>query len=263
MCLRSIHLKSSGLIVPCGSCPQCKLKRVNSWVFRLEQQARLHQTSHFITLTYAQPHITPNGFMTLYKKDYQDFMKRLRWNTKQPNIKYYAVGEYGSQSWRPHFHAIIFDIYPEDVNKAWPHGHIDVGDVNSNSIAYCCKYICKDKKIPLFPKDDRLREFALQSKKLGANYINDETIKYHKSKLNSYILKPDGHKMCLPRYYRDKIFTEAEKSILNLEAQIQQHKKEWKIIDQIGVLGFRDMKHQAYRQILKQQLYKQNLRDKV
>lgn len=268
MCLRNIYVQKYGVVVPCGKCPQCKLKRVNAWVFRLEQEARQHKTSLFITLTYERPPMSSNGFMTLYKKDYQDFIKRLRkhihGNTKS-NIKYYACGEYGGKTWRPHYHAIIFDVFQDQIAATWKHGHIHCGEVNNNTIAYCCKYICKDKRVGLFAKDDRIKEFSLMSKNLGLNYITAETKKYHTDvELNSFILKPDGHKQCLPRYYRDKIFTEEQRQIMNFEAQQLQIQKEREII---ASLGHRDQydenRRQAFRHIIKQAAYQESLRDKI
>ena len=38
--------------VPCGKCPNCKKRRVNEWVFRLQEEDKVSSTSYFITLTY-------------------------------------------------------------------------------------------------------------------------------------------------------------------------------------------------------------------
>ena len=87
--------------VPCGKCPNCKKRRVNEWVFRLQEEDKVSSTSYFITLTYdtVVVPISPNGFMTLKKRDLQLFWKRLRKAIgKGPKIRYYAVGEYGSKS---------------------------------------------------------------------------------------------------------------------------------------------------------------------
>lgn len=219
----SIRDKKNGgtLAAPCGKCPDCRNRRAQSWVFRLTQEEKVHFTSAFITLTYSHETvpISQNGFMTLCKSDFQDFIKRLRFNTKCKTIKYYACGEYGSTTWRPHYHAIIFDVGFEDVFKAWGNGQIHFGDTRQESIAYTTKYMCKPSKIPLHSKDDRIPEFSLMSKGMGKNYLTDQMIKYHEQTQNSFVTLPGGYLQSLPRYYRDRIFTLAERERMNAIAQ--------------------------------------------
>lgn len=200
--------------VPCGRCPSCKLRRVNSWVFRLLQQEKVSDTALFVTLTYDTRFvpITSNGFMTLKKKDYQDFMKRLRKLTSA-TLKYYAVGEYGTNNNRPHYHAILFNCPdPELINQAWGLGSVHCGKVTSDSIAYTMKYIDKQKGKRLHARDDREPEFPLMSKGLGKNYLSDDVVGYHRADLTRlYVTKEGGHRIALPRYYREKIYSDDDK----------------------------------------------------
>lgn len=212
--------------IPCGKCPPCLKRRVDAWVFRLRQEDLISSSAHFVTLTYDTNHvpITNNGFMTLKKDDFQKFMKRLRKKTDN-KLRYYAAGEYGDQNWRPHYHAIIFNcpqtahfhsawsIYHKKSDTYIPIGHVDIGTVSGDSIAYTAKYIHKSKRIPLHARDDRIPEFSLMSKGLGDNYITPATKNYHKKNLDQlYLTNPGGHKIAMPRYYRDKIFTDQEKA---------------------------------------------------
>lgn len=216
-------------VVPCGKCPECRRERINSWVFRLTQEERLHDTALFVTLTYQVPPMTEKGFMNLNKKHCQDFFKRLRWATNCKTIKYYLAGEYGTKSYRPHYHAIIFDATEKEIERAWGHGFVHFGTVTPESIAYCAKYIDKPHRIPLFDGDDRLREFSLMSKKMGANYLTPNKIKYHLDGLKNYLPLPGGFKAKLPRYYRDKIFSDADKrylNVINQEKAVQTFERE-------------------------------------
>lgn len=201
--------------VPCGKCPPCKKRRIDGWVFRMMQQEKVATFAHFVTLTYDTTvvPISPNGFMTLEKSDFQAFMKRLRKNTGIQGIKYYAVGEYGTKNNRPHYHAIIFDCPDKDAyNTAWGKGNVHVGDCTNDSVAYCMKYLDKPHKKRIHARDDREFEFPLMSKGIGKNYLTKEVIGYHKADITRlYVTKAGGHKVALPRYYREKIYSEQEK----------------------------------------------------
>lgn len=205
--------------VPCGRCPICRKRRVNEWVFRMQKEDEVSTSSHFITLTYdtAFVPITKNGFMTLKKKDVQDFMKRLRkleYYRKTGNkIRYYFVGEYGTKNDRPHYHAIIFNVTDEnDIIKAWTQGQTHIGTVQGESIAYTVKYLDKPYKIPVHDRDDRQKEFSLMSQGLGKNYLTQAVKKYHKDDVRrNYVTGKGGHKLPMPKYYKDKIFTDEEK----------------------------------------------------
>lgn len=92
----------------------------------MEQQ--YHDDSCFITLTYDEDSLqrlpdsnvlveTKQGTITrksLFYDDLTNFWKRLREDVDKP-ISYYACGEYGEKinfpsAYRPHFHAIIYDL---------------------------------------------------------------------------------------------------------------------------------------------------------
>lgn len=217
--------RSYSIPLNCGKCPYCKKRRVSSWVFRLLEEEKVSSSSHFVTLTYDTRHIpiSKKGRMTLNKKDWQLFMKRLR-NTQSEKIRYYMAGEYGTKNYRPHYHAIIFNL--QDINavqEAWQAhepltgkksqiGSIYIGTVSGASIAYTAKYIDKDKQIPAYKGDDRVPEFSLMSNKLGLNYLTPQIVKWHKSDLSRmYCTLQGGIKIAMPKYYRDRIFTEDEK----------------------------------------------------
>jgi len=207
--------------VPCGKCPPCKLRRVNSWVFRLLQEEKVSEHAHFITLTYDTDHvpITNNHFMGLCKRDLQLFFKRLR--KRGQSIKYYAVGEYGSIHKRPHYQIIAFglsdvrdyngELRSRCLSDSWGLGDTHIGQVSANSIAYTCKYINKPKSVPQHSRDDRQPEFSLMSKGLGKNYLTPEIIQFHTEDLSRNYVVVDGHKRALPKYYRNKLLDEQQR----------------------------------------------------
>lgn len=247
--------------VGCGKCPACKIRRVQDWVFRLRQEEKSSFSSYFVTLTYGPMFIpiTKNGFMTLVKKDLQLYFKRLRKLETQKiqvatkikgrkpvykdlynqKIKYYACGEYGGLTNRPHYHIILLNVVnKQNIEKAWSIdnkeiGITDIGTVTQASIAYTCKYIDKPKRIPMHKRDDRIREFSIMSLGIGSNYITPQIIEYHHREIdNNYIIQDGGQKHPLPKYYRDKIYSKEYKRkqtkyiIHTLKQQEEEKEKE-------------------------------------
>lgn len=180
--------------------------------------------------------------MTLYKRDVQLFMKRLRKHDGGKNIRYYAVGEYGSSRYygRPHYHLIIYnlrssskwigrspkgsDLYDvASVTKAWELGNASCGRVSEASCGYTLKYLSKPKTVPKHSNDDRCREFSLMSKRLGANYLTPQMVDWHKADLKErmYVPLPDGKKIAMPRYFKDKIYNDIERAEVAAHAKIR------------------------------------------
>lgn len=215
--------------VPCGRCPPCFGRRTSQWSFRLRVEARQHLVSSFVTLTY-DPQFLPksdNGFATLVKRDLQLFFKNLRQINKrkygiEKKVIYYAAGEYGTHTFRPHYHIILFNVPNGAVLDAWtrdrsPIGHVHFGSVSDASVGYCLKYINKkliNKK--RHARDDRQKEFQLCSKGIGAAYLTPQMVKWHKDDPadRCLVMLEDGQKVSLPRYFREKIFNEDEKQII-------------------------------------------------
>lgn len=100
------------------------------------------------------------------------------------NIRYFAVGEYGGKTKRPHYHILIFGWCPTDreffctrknnavyisntIKSLWPFGFETVGDVNPKVCKYCARYVTK-KFVSASKIDDRvIPEFVLQSVRNG------------------------------------------------------------------------------------------------
>lgn len=227
-CLTPITLKV-GTHVPCGKCANCKARRVSGWSFRLRQEDLHATTSHFVTLTYDEKaikdrsdplceRVSKHGYYQLCKRDVQLFFKRLREAHGTPNnIRYYAVGEYGSETHRPHYHAIIFNAVGDLIDAAWGLGHTFIGTVSGASIGYCLKYLSKEDPRKGKYWDDRTAQFALMSKGLGKSYLTDEIIDYHTSDLKGklFCTVPGGQKLSMPRYYKDKIYHPAERRMIS------------------------------------------------
>jgi len=99
------------------------------------------------------------------------------------------------------------------MDIAWQKGQVHWGDVNNASIAYTLEYITTKQTIQKkHNRDDRTPEFSLYSKGLGENYLSEQVKKFHKKNLyNMYITIEDNTKIPMPKYYRNKIFSDQEK----------------------------------------------------
>jgi len=211
------------------------------------QEDRISDSSHFITLTYdtKNVHITRAGFLTLCKRDLQLFFKSLRFKqsgSAPSPIKYYAVGEYGGKTKRPHYHVILFNARVELIQDAWPNGQVHYGDVSGASVGYTLKYITKPKTVPLHRNDDRVPEFSLMSKGLGSSYLTDKMIKWHKSDLENRMCLniEDGKKISMPRYYKDKLYNSEERGYLKGAFERKHNEQMLKDISQGNVISVRD-----------------------
>jgi len=205
--------------VPCGRCPPCKERRVKEWSYRIEKEEEHCSSSFFVTLTYDTQHvpISQKGFMTLKKSDLTLFFKRLRKNTGY-KFKYYAVGEYGTKKFRPHYHIIM--LFSEKLNditllqhlqKSWTLGGHDVGTCTAASIRYTLKYVSKPTRIPQHKNDDRQKEYNVQSKHLGHSYITPQTLRYHHDDLENNFITHRGYKIPMPKSIRNKILSPQQK----------------------------------------------------
>lgn len=222
--------------VPCRKCTACLKKRAREWMFRLEQEEKRCTSAAFMTYTYNDNNLpfTENGFPTLHPRHHTLFMKRLRKELKaqghDPKLKYYMCGEYGSQTERPHYHAILFNLpqlwlQTDNVEEIWQNGRVQIDKVEKASIAYVCGYVNKqkffmdktDKETGLI--DDRLAEYTRMSKNLGSNFLTPARIKKLKTDLEPTIHVEDGTIIGLPQYYRKKALNDAEIAIIGNKAK--------------------------------------------
>lgn len=91
---------------PCGRCKACRITRRQEWTLRILLEMRVTPFVYFCTLTYHDRDLPPDH--SVHKWELQDFLKRLRKRRPVNSIRYFAVGEYGEDKLRPHYHLVIF-----------------------------------------------------------------------------------------------------------------------------------------------------------
>lgn len=162
-----------------------------------------HSQNSFVTLTYreADMPLSQSGSPTLEPVHLRNFLKRLRWrwNTiakeisndpqqiKAARLRFYACGEYGDESWRPHYHVALFG-YPSCryaktrysrngpiqccvqchvVHDEWGYGGVSLGNLETASAQYVAGYVTK-KLNKVCPRlGDRHPEFSRMSLRPG------------------------------------------------------------------------------------------------
>lgn len=185
--------------IPCGQCVGCRLEYSRQWAIRCVLESLQYEHNYFVTLTY-NPENLPQK--ENYVVDYDTgeagekfysaplvpehlttFMKDLRrhfeYHYNHIGIRFFACGEYGSQSMRPHFHLILFncpipdldffkssfngdvyytskileEIWSEKVGKDEngktiykPRGFVLVTNCNFETCSYVARYMLKKQK---------------------------------------------------------------------------------------------------------------------
>lgn len=172
------------LLIPCGHCTDCIERRCKSWAIRCTLEAGQYENNSFITLTYNDKSLPKHG---LCKRDVQKFIKRLR-NKFGKGIRYFGCGEYGTLG-RAHYHAILFNFWPDDaklckydpitgvsyfkskvLQELWPFGFVSIGEVSYNSCAYVARYVQK-KMCQELGLADVNPEFSFMSRRPGIGEV--------------------------------------------------------------------------------------------
>lgn len=238
--------KNGFVEVPCGKCIGCLMDKSRDWANRLLLESLDHEFSYFVTLTYDDAHIPVSTYsdengefagvsQTLRKRDVQLFMKRLRYYVGQ-KIRYYAAGEYGSDTFRPHYHLILFgfeltDLKPlqrtkqgfhlytsEFLERVWSDedfvklGHVAVGEFSWESAAYVARYVTKkqygESGKAAYEAFNMEPPFALMSRNpgIGRNYYTEHPDLFQYEKIE--IQTGNGGKSIKPPRYFERLFSE-------------------------------------------------------
>lgn len=161
--------------IPCGRCMPCRVNYGRMWSVRCVCEAKEHKENYFLTLTIDDDHVEDTlgnigaenleYVPTVRIDDISVFMKALRQSQQREyeikGCRFLSCSEYGSQTFRPHYHMILFgahipDLKPyakssgywlytsEYLDKIWKKGEIFIGEVTADSSAYVAKYATKN-----------------------------------------------------------------------------------------------------------------------
>lgn len=229
----SEHRYHDFIRIPCGKCIGCRMDYSRSWADRLTYHSfGKEDCSWFLTLTYDDDHICELDHSVNYDlyalryDDMTDFIKKLRNKFRGSDIDYFYSGEYGDDSFRPHFHMIIYNLPLEDlqfwkcndtgdpiyisdtISEAWRKGFCTISPFNWRSAAYTARYVEKKldgRKLCEYTAVGLTPEKARCSRRPGIAHEfylkNYETIWQNNGMNVSRDVNASGH-LGIPRYFR-------------------------------------------------------------
>lgn len=170
---------NGALAIGCGQCLPCRINRGRQWTWRQYMESLCHAENCFVTLTYDDAHLPSTG--SLEPEELQLFIKRLRRAVNPLLLRFFAVGEYGEDSERPHYHLSLFGmsgntvvsyrgkptIGTEVINACWGKGFVGVAEFNEATAQYTCGYIVKKLRDRNEGKQFAVPEFARMSNRPG------------------------------------------------------------------------------------------------
>lgn len=152
-----------------------------------------HKENCFVTLTYNDEHLPVDR--QLEPRTLQLFIKRLRNRIAPTRIRFFAVGEYGEASERPHYHLSLFGVsghsvfnvggrrftLAEAVAECWsddrgPIGFVQVAEFNELTAQYVSGYVTKKLYNRKAGRSYAVPEFARMSNRPGIGAPAMQTI---------------------------------------------------------------------------------------
>lgn len=242
--------------VPCGKCIGCRIDYSRSWADRMTYHSFGKEgISYFFTLTYDDDHLDElehSDNYDLYALNYDDmtlFIKRLRKRFPDMSLDYYYSGEYGDNSFRPHFHMIVYNLLIPDlqfwklndngdplyssaiIENLWGKGFVCIGDFSWRNSAYTASYVekkrdgralCEYTAVGLTPEKCR----CSRRPGIAHDFYVDN---YHDIWLNegmsvSRDVNSSGH-LGIPRYFRKLAEKPVKEGGLGLEEYVEFKKR--------------------------------------
>jgi hypothetical protein len=221
--------------IGCQDCIECRKQKAREWQTRMQEEIKKHKNGKFVTLTFnneqyskltEHPKIKElegyprdNAIATVAVRY---FLERYRKKYKK-SIRHWLITELGHNGTENiHIHGILWtDQKLDEIEKIWNYGWIWKGKkkngktenyVNNRTVNYIIKYITKKDEI-----HKNYKSIILTTAGIGKNYIqsyNATNNKYNGKQTNEAYRTESGHKLALPIYWRNKLYTEEQREKL-------------------------------------------------
>lgn len=209
--------------VGCGQCIQCRRQKANEWKVRILEEIKDKRKCNFVTLTFSPESLekllkrfqVKNECSAIAGKAIRLFLERYRKKYKR-SIKHWFITELGEEeSERLHIHGLMWEI-PDDkeIEELWGYGNvvIDKRAVTTKTVNYCVKYMVK-----IDHKHKNFRNQIFCSAGIGKGYLgryNSSLNIFRGSETDESYVLPNGSRVALPIYYRNKIYSDEEREQL-------------------------------------------------
>lgn len=217
------------MAVPCRKCSVCRVGKISFLErlcdFETIDNYKSGRFSSFLTLTLRDDQISHCG---LCRSQYVKFLDNFRISYKRQfgrSYKYVGCAEYGDDTFRPHYHFVLFGVSPSEcesiLRKIWSHSIFDVGYLMPGGTRYVLDYIMTnsnkltDGNNQWFLERGMCPPFFTKSTSLGVNYLESKIIPYYRE--HGYYLDK-GRKVLLPAYYCTKYGLESDLSLITPES---------------------------------------------
>lgn len=228
--------------IGCQQCIECRKQKAREWQVRLHEDIRHNGYAKFITLTFSNESIAQLSAETdaegyeldnhIATRAVRLFLERWRKHYKK-SLRHWLVTELGHTGTENiHLHGIIWTDKPlQKVEQIWQYGHIWKGKqengrlvnyVNAKTVNYIVKYVNK-----IDQDHKHYKSIILTSPGIGNGYTNRTDAKqnrYNHTKTNETYRTPQGYRLALPIYYRNKIYSEQEREQLWLQKLNKQER---------------------------------------
>lgn len=246
-------------------------------------ESGLQSDNTFVTLTYSDetlpigssevygPVLDP--LPTLLKEDVQKWLKRLRKAIAPLKVRYFAVGEYGEKTQRPHYHLALFG-YPNCVRgktrmlstmdqsqkpccahcdlimRTWGRGHVMLGSLTAESSQYIAGYVTKKMTLRgdsrLFGRAPEFSEMS-RSPGIGVNAMHDVAstlLEFNLDKTETDVpvsLRHGSRQMPLGTHLRRKLRTFIGRDVRAPQEAIDEYQKEMRPLHEAAKIAKEDI----------------------
>jgi hypothetical protein len=225
--------------IGCNNCIECRKQKAKGWHVRLLEDVKHRRDGKFITLTFSneeyaklyeeipieiEGYARDNAIATLATRRFLE-----RWRKEYgKSLRHWFITELGHNGTENiHIHGIVWTNKPiQQVANKWQYGYTWLGTkiqntkretvyinyVNANTATYITKYVTK-----LDAKHSHYKPIILTSPGIGGAYIgthNADQNKYKEKETIETYRTTTGHKMTMPIYWRNKIYTDKQREQL-------------------------------------------------
>lgn len=137
------------------------------------------------------------------KYELQLFLKRLRkvlhtnkrlLHIKDEKIRYFATMEYGPNTFRPHYHLILWfddrqiaEAMPFLVSESWKFGITDVQSIEHDCASYVASYVNSLSDLPEIFRKGKCKPFVTHSQFLGEEYSLSDAEKVYQMPVEDFV----------------------------------------------------------------------------